>query len=561
VNGWITFTQVTGNPDPDFPHIQMIEGSELNAGRHENIELTNLPELVDGAVYSIEFDGVDFADNQAITVTVGNIRYDISSPSRPESVRAIAGDAEVALDWVAPPEEDIHYYKIYRNKDAVFSLDDSVRAIFGPQTTWTSAGLTNDTVYYYSVSAVDSAGNESSRSDSVAVMPIDLSPNRPRNLTGIPGDLLVFLSWSPNEDWDLAYYQVYRSENPQFADAIAVLDVQPPDTSCVDSDVVPGATLYYWIVAVDLSGNESLPSDSVEVVAGSSPEFSALPDTTFAEDDSLKIHLSWLSQYVDDDNTPDSLLAWEFSSGNDLEISTDNVSLVLQARPDWFGRDTVTVIVTDEIGLRDTTVWMISVLPVNDPPFFMSRIEDIQMGFNDVLTVDMKGYIKDIDDGYAGLSLAVVAAHLMVVPMDTLMLQLRPQAGYFGQDSVIVNISDTSGAAASDTFGVRVRSVSSVPEIGFTPAEFALSQNYPNPFNLEASILIDLPEDCLVELKVYNSAGQLVRQLVNEKRRAGRYIVTWKGDDQRGAKGPSGVYFYEMRAGDFVDRKRMVLLK
>jgi hypothetical protein len=97
-------------------------------------------------------------------------------------------------------------------------------------------------------------------------------------------------------------------------------------------------------------------------------------------------------------------------------------------------------------------------------------------------------------------------------------------------------------------------------EIGL-PRKFALLQNYPNPFNPETNISFELPKEASVSLRIYNISGQLVRHLVDDRRQAGRYNVIWRGDDERGRSVPSGVYFYEIRAADYVARKRMVLLK
>jgi len=88
------------------------------------------------------------------------------------------------------------------------------------------------------------------------------------------------------------------------------------------------------------------------------------------------------------------------------------------------------------------------------------------------------------------------------------------------------------------------------------PKEYALSQNYPNPFNPETNIRYQLPEEGWVTLKVYNIEGQLVRTLVDRKQKAGYKVTTWDA-------GPlsSGIYFYRLRAGDFVRTRKMVVLK
>jgi parallel beta-helix repeat protein len=88
------------------------------------------------------------------------------------------------------------------------------------------------------------------------------------------------------------------------------------------------------------------------------------------------------------------------------------------------------------------------------------------------------------------------------------------------------------------------------------PDEFALSQNYPNPFNPSTTIQYDLPSDGFVTLKMYNSLGQEVAVLVDEDATAGRYQVQW---DATGFS--SGVYFYRLVAGQFVETRKLLLLK
>ena len=93
------------------------------------------------------------------------------------------------------------------------------------------------------------------------------------------------------------------------------------------------------------------------------------------------------------------------------------------------------------------------------------------------------------------------------------------------------------------------------------PAEFGLSQNVPNPFNPQTTIAYQLPEASEVRLTVYNVAGQRIRTLVDETKEAGSYQVVWNGADEAGKSVAGGMYLYELRAGDFVQVQRMVLIR
>ena len=88
------------------------------------------------------------------------------------------------------------------------------------------------------------------------------------------------------------------------------------------------------------------------------------------------------------------------------------------------------------------------------------------------------------------------------------------------------------------------------------PSVLALYQNYPNPFNPTTTISYQIPELSSVSLKVYDVLGKEITTLVNEEKPIGRYEITFNV-----AELPSGIYFYQLRAGSFVEIKKMILLK
>ena len=93
------------------------------------------------------------------------------------------------------------------------------------------------------------------------------------------------------------------------------------------------------------------------------------------------------------------------------------------------------------------------------------------------------------------------------------------------------------------------------------PSSFSLSQNFPNPFNPKTLIRFSLPKDSWVKLEVYNILGQKVKTLVDKRLSAGVKEVEWDGRNDEGAELPSGIYFCRIKAGDFVQAKKMVLIK
>ena len=97
---------------------------------------------------------------------------------------------------------------------------------------------------------------------------------------------------------------------------------------------------------------------------------------------------------------------------------------------------------------------------------------------------------------------------------------------------------------------------------GLIPDEFFLSNNYPNPFNPTTSFTFGISSSIEVNINIYNILGQKIFSYSNGKLDAGTYEFNWSGIDQIGQQVTSGVYFYEMEAGnDFREIKKMTLLK
>jgi hypothetical protein len=93
------------------------------------------------------------------------------------------------------------------------------------------------------------------------------------------------------------------------------------------------------------------------------------------------------------------------------------------------------------------------------------------------------------------------------------------------------------------------------------PRWFALEQNHPNPFNPETIIEYHLPHNGPVEMVIFNLLGQRVRVLVDEVKGAGSHRVRWDGTDGFGHRVTSGVYFYRLKAGGFIQIRKMLLIR
>ncbi len=93
-------------------------------------------------------------------------------------------------------------------------------------------------------------------------------------------------------------------------------------------------------------------------------------------------------------------------------------------------------------------------------------------------------------------------------------------------------------------------------EVNNIPKEYGIEQNFPNPFNPTTTIRYSIPEDGLVTLKIYNAIGQEITTLINEIKQIGNYYLQFDASLL-----PSGVYFYQLNAGNFTNTKKMILLR
>jgi photosystem II stability/assembly factor-like uncharacterized protein len=119
-----------------------------------------------------------------------------------------------------------------------------------------------------------------------------------------------------------------------------------------------------------------------------------------------------------------------------------------------------------------------------------------------------------------------------------------------GNDSEIRHYSGTSAVDADKNI----------------PTEFLLSQNYPNPFNPSTKIKYSIPEESVVKLTVYSAIGEQVAEIVNQSQSAGTYEVEFSAKSVSAPGGnagslPSGIYFYRLKAGDYLATRKMILMK
>lgn len=148
--------------------------------------------------------------------------------------------------------------------------------------------------------------------------------------------------------------------------------------------------------------------------------------------------------------------------------------------------------------------------------------------------------------GYSGVGIGVYYTILSGIKRSAGPLTAVPCPHPWGNQN---GYSTHTGLAITTTLGV-------VPISGNIPSAYLLKQNYPNPFNPATEIHFGIPKTGFVSLVLYDMLGREVRQLVSEELQAGEYSYTFNASSL-----PSGVYMYVLRAGDFSETKKMMLIK
>jgi len=180
--------------------------------------------------------------------------------------------------------------------------------------------------------------------------------------------------------------------------------------------------------------------------------------------------------------------------------------------------------------------------------------EGMQLTWDDNEEPDLLGYRV-----YRGTSSGFVpgSGNLIASPSESELLDedWQWEEGYYYKVSAVDVHGNESPYALLEPDDLTGDEPLEVPDATF------LAQNFPNPFNPITTIGFGIKEPGHISLRIYDTAGRLVRTVIDESRPAGRYEVGWNGSDDNGAPAASGVYFYRLRAGDFLETKKMVLLR
>ncbi|MFZ5980154.1 MAG: C1 family peptidase [Candidatus Zixiibacteriota bacterium] len=248
---------------------------------------------------------------------------------------------------------------------------------------------------------------------------------------------------------------------------------------------------------------------------------------------------------------------------------------------------------TSEFGIGSTTSWGLAALtPVDD--VYLNRVEF----WTTDITTDVDIYIYDSFNGssLSGLLASQLNQSYSEAGYHSVLLDSPPEITAGNEIFVAVKITNSTygfpvavdyvgpevpgktymSANASTWYdmgtnynvdvAMRIRTIPtfavSVDENeDLKPYTYSLSCNYPNPFNPMTTINYSLEKRTRVDISIYNVLGQKVSTVVNEVKPAGEYSATWNGTDDCGHGVASGIYLYKLETDEYVETRKMVLLK
>jgi len=306
------------------------------------------------------------------------------------------------------------------------------------------------------------------------------------------------------------------------------------------------------------------------------PVIEHIADQQTSEDIPITVNISASSQ------TGSELTYFAESDTSAMPVYMDGSMVAIGLEVNWNGVGTITVIVSDEDGLSDTTSFDVTVIPVNDIPedftilhptisdTFSTHIDDdtaILFRWQESHDVDSDiTYRLTIELEFFGNTYTDVHENITDTTLSVSSNSLDPMLNVTSQDEAVftyyVHASDEENEVVSDSGQFVLSSISlSTSNKDILPEIFALHQNYPNPFNPITSIRYDLAEDGLVNITVYDMMGRIVKTLVNRSQTAGYKSVVWDTMDDRGHAVSAGLYIYSITAGNYRANKKMILLK
>jgi len=257
-------------------------------------------------------------------------------------------------------------------------------------------------------------------------------------------------------------------------------------------------------------------------------------------------------------------------------VEVSGSTIIYQSDLNWSGMDQLTYVVSNP-WYSDTALVNVQVQPINDPPMDFNQLSPIN---NTVITLssdnlsdtlifswessidvenDAITYSFSLTDQLTILNLCTTSDSTCLLTYQEILSAINDN-GYSsitGTWQIIASDSDLEMFATNGPFVLTIDAANiSTEGQNQLPGEFCLYENYPNPFNPVTTIHYVLPQRSDVQITIYDVMGYEVSTLVSEIQDAGYKSILWDASNIS-----SGIYFYQIRAGEFVQTRKMIFLK
>jgi hypothetical protein len=511
---------------------------------------------------------------------------DIYPPPPPPGAYAFPGDEEATLFWSPMKTPDLSYYVVYASTDSGFgpSDQDSIGVVIPPDTQFVVLNLINGIEYFFSVTAVDTAGNMSSNSAEAHAIPV------------LPNPLLVD---SPPADSSLSWgctNLVFRFNQP--------LEIPAPLDDALELSMAEDATPSYSLVysrqdfTVIVDFHETLVSTDTL-------------DITFLADNLPGVS-GWLvdgnANGISEGSPADDIhLTYRVAPYADFDLSgTIDFTDLSSFTTGWYARDT-----TMELGPASGEVPTLHLTP--DGAFNVRDLISFIRMWNwfsafaqpgPALSNSLSGGAVSLSTSASGLlmlrlpsSSDYAAVHVSIHYTAGIMLPGTGTEAYDAGSPITLRrswpeqgIAELSVAALpgqglpleiclgrlENSHGTRETTVSlqlvtrdgntisgNVPDMSIEPLPPTptLHEAFPNPFNPATTLRYDLPKGATVHLMVYDLQGRTIADLVDDYVESGYHEIKWDGRAADGRSLPSGIYIARLTAPGYSKCIKMVLLK
>jgi hypothetical protein len=305
------------------------------------------------------------------------------------------------------------------------------------------------------------------------------------------------------------------------------------------------------------------------------PVVVSLADTSVLEDGALVLSDAWVAAHVRDDGDPFNALTVSLTAEQPLQVARDAAAGAFRIAPpmNWSGSGSVRLRVTDPSGDSDEKTFILSVLPMPDPPGpFRLVYPD-----NDAVAPDSGVMAYFAWTQSANLDPGDIVRYRFTLDADS--LRLGPGAAVDTiLDGTSVDLSVPAGllffwtVEAFDGQGLsvpagparrllRTSGVADTESGSGGPLQFSVSPGFPNPFNPETAFEVSLPHDATTRIAVFDGRGVRVRHWPAAVLRAGVHRITWDGRNDDGESVPSGVYTARIELGGRAVLRKTTLIR